>query len=157
MSNLTLWKVFLRVLEYYEGIMILTTNRISSFDSAFTSRIHLAIKYHPLSPTARRDLWKTFLLKASPHSDLDWINNDSLDRLAMQKLNGRQIKNIVRTAHALAVSNGIDLTLAHIDIALKGMKMFETDFAQEQARRRSEYDNHPTDRTSKRRRVDQTQ
>ncbi|KAF2236692.1 P-loop containing nucleoside triphosphate hydrolase protein [Viridothelium virens] len=35
----------LRVLEYYEGILILTTNRLRSFDIAVQSRIHLAIKY----------------------------------------------------------------------------------------------------------------
>lgn len=31
--------VFLRVLEYYEGILILTSNRVGTFDEAFRSRI----------------------------------------------------------------------------------------------------------------------
>lgn len=31
--------VFLRVLEYYEGILILTSNRIGTFDEAFKSRV----------------------------------------------------------------------------------------------------------------------
>lgn len=134
--------------------MILTTNRIGSFDTAFTSRIHLAIKYHHLSPPSRRELWRTFLLKASPHARLDWIDNSSLDELAMEELNGRQIKNIVRTAHALAVGNDNNLNLAHINMALKGMKTFETDFAEEKAKRRMENDSHSTDHhASKRRRV----
>lgn len=33
--------VFLRKLEYCEGIMFLTTNRVSDFDEAIISRIHL--------------------------------------------------------------------------------------------------------------------
>ena len=34
--------VFLRVLEYYEGILILTSNRVGTFDEAFKSRIQLS-------------------------------------------------------------------------------------------------------------------
>ena len=37
--------VFLRVLEYYAGILFLTTNRIGDFDEAFTSRIHMRLFY----------------------------------------------------------------------------------------------------------------
>lgn len=33
--------VFLRVLEYYAGILFLTTNRVGTFDEAFKSRIHM--------------------------------------------------------------------------------------------------------------------
>lgn len=40
--------VFLGLLEYYQGIMFLTTNRAEEFDPAFLSRIHLIIDYHPL-------------------------------------------------------------------------------------------------------------
>ncbi|KAK6222191.1 hypothetical protein QIS74_04446 [Colletotrichum tabaci] len=35
--------VFLRALEYYDGILILTTNRVGTFDEAFKSRIQLAL------------------------------------------------------------------------------------------------------------------
>ena len=34
--------VFLRVLEYYDGILILTSNRVGIFDEAFKSRMQLA-------------------------------------------------------------------------------------------------------------------
>ena len=40
--------VFLRKLEYCEGIMFLTTNRVSDFDEAILSRIYLMLKYHEL-------------------------------------------------------------------------------------------------------------
>lgn len=41
--------VFLRVLEYYEGILILTSNRVGTFDEAFKSRILLSLDYDNLS------------------------------------------------------------------------------------------------------------
>ena len=40
----SLVSVFLRKLEYYQGIMLLTTNRVRDFDDAIQSRIHLALR-----------------------------------------------------------------------------------------------------------------
>lgn len=54
-----------------------------------------------------------------------------LDTLAAEELNGRQIKNTVRTAHALAVSAGTELNVKHIRTALKAMKAFDIDLAEE--------------------------
>lgn len=53
--------IFLRVLEYYEGIMFLTTNRVQTFDPAFQSRIHISIDYPQLSIESRRTVWENFL------------------------------------------------------------------------------------------------
>lgn len=52
--------VFLRVLEYYEGILILTSNRVGTFDEAFKSRIQLSLHYEPLNKTQRHKIWKNF-------------------------------------------------------------------------------------------------
>lgn len=41
--------MFLRVLEYYNGILFLTTNRVGTLDEAFKSRIHISLYYPPLS------------------------------------------------------------------------------------------------------------
>lgn len=35
--------IFLRALEYYSGILFLTTNRVGSIDEAFRSRIHMRL------------------------------------------------------------------------------------------------------------------
>ncbi|KAK3332796.1 hypothetical protein B0T19DRAFT_439608 [Cercophora scortea] len=40
--------VFLRVLEYYSGILFLTTNRVGILDEAFKSRIHVSLYYERL-------------------------------------------------------------------------------------------------------------
>ncbi|KAK3941752.1 P-loop containing nucleoside triphosphate hydrolase protein [Diplogelasinospora grovesii] len=40
LSRNAITSIFLRHLEYYQGILLLTTNRLDSFDEAFQSRIH---------------------------------------------------------------------------------------------------------------------
>ena len=122
-----MFSVFLRVLEYYQGIMFLTTNRIGSFDDAFKSRIHLAIKYPALSPASRKSLWRMFLRKASPGSSLEWLNSELLERITNEDLNGRQIKNIARTAATLAAAEKSAIRFAHIETALKAMQAFDSD------------------------------
>lgn len=53
--------IFLRVLEYYEGIMFLTANRVSTFDAAFQSRIHISLEYPDLDKKSRKAIWDNFL------------------------------------------------------------------------------------------------
>ena len=53
--------IFLRVLEYYEGIMFLTTNRVQTFDQAFQSRIHISLEYKELDQPSRKKVWNNFL------------------------------------------------------------------------------------------------
>lgn len=52
--------VFLRVLEYYDGILILTSNRVGTFDEAFKSRIQLSLHYDNLNQSQRMKIWKNF-------------------------------------------------------------------------------------------------
>ncbi|EHK22006.1 uncharacterized protein TRIVIDRAFT_132053, partial [Trichoderma virens Gv29-8] len=57
----TITFIFLRRLEYYQGILILTTNRYTSFDPAFKSRIHFYLDYSNLCVHTRRTLWRNFM------------------------------------------------------------------------------------------------
>ncbi|UQC79388.1 ATPase [Colletotrichum lupini] len=56
--------MLLRTLEYFEGTLFLTTNRVGTIDSAFMSRFHLTLSYEPLSESARRQLWDTWITRA---------------------------------------------------------------------------------------------
>lgn len=56
--------VFLRGLEYYQGIMFLTTDWVKQIDDAISSRIHLPLKYESLGLAAKRGIWEKFLKKA---------------------------------------------------------------------------------------------
>ncbi|TKA79105.1 hypothetical protein B0A49_01828 [Cryomyces minteri] len=103
--------VFLRILEYYEGIMFLTTNRVDTFDAAFQSRIHISLDYPELSSDSRRMVWKNFLAQAGrEHS----ITETQLDQLSLMNMNGRQIKNVLKTAQLLATRKGAVLSHNHI-------------------------------------------
>lgn len=53
--------MFLKILEYYEGILLLTTNRVKSIDIAVESRINLAVHFGPMSKADQRRLFKIFL------------------------------------------------------------------------------------------------
>jgi len=132
--------VFLRVLEYYEGIMFLTTNRVGVFDAAFKSRIHLAVRYPALSTASRRELWDLFITSGSAQNKPQWLDTALLDKLAGYELNGRQIKNIVRTGFALALSMHTELTLKHIAMGLKALKSFDPDILGEVGRNNDESD-----------------
>ncbi|OJD32290.1 atpase aaa+ type core [Diplodia corticola] len=121
--------VFLRMLEYFEGMLFLTTNRVRSIDAAFRSRIHIAIHYPALTFDSRRELWKTFIQKATSEVHFWWAE-EYLDHLASQELNGRQIKNIVRTAHSVAVGEGGFLNSTHINSAMVAMMAFDASMAE---------------------------
>jgi hypothetical protein len=57
----SLVSVFLHKLEYYQGIMLLITNRVRDFDNTIRSRIHLMLRYSPLGINTRKGIWNTFL------------------------------------------------------------------------------------------------
>lgn len=102
--------VFLRVLEYYDGILILTSNRVGTFDEAFKSRIQLALHYDTLKPSQRRQIWQNFIERLRKLTSPDEINTEdlekNLDSLAKEDMNGRQIRNAVTTARQLAMFQG---------------------------------------------------
>ena len=103
-SRNALVSVLLRVLEYYRGIIILTTNRIKSIDIAVISRIHLAIRYEDLSPDQMRSIFKYFLDQLEPGCIADRKQiNEFIDSFGHHYgLNGRQIRNVVSAALAAA-------------------------------------------------------
>ena len=93
--------VFLRLLEYYNGILFMTTNRVNHIDEAFYSRISLAIKYPELSVEAKAHIWTLHLSLYDVKLSVKNVN-----KLADANLNGRQIKNCIRLTTALAYKNG---------------------------------------------------
>lgn len=166
--------IFLRVLEYYEGIMFLTTNRVQTFDAAFQSRIHISLEYPELDKPARKAIWRNFLdrhnlaqaaarskpaaplpgavkkqptkKRAASHSTpvkngqtddsvdeedekLDSVDEelhqrltephkispDEITRLSDLKINGRQIKNFLKTAQLLAIYKEEPLNYSHLE------------------------------------------
>jgi hypothetical protein len=146
--------IFLRVLEYYEGIMFLTTNRVQTFDAAFQSRIHISLNYKDLDSESRKTVWRNFLKQhdiaqaasrerppkalasaakaANAFEELNVqaekeaqelhfkrtlpheISEKDLAKLSSIKMNGREIKNILKTAQLYASRKGEGLGYEHV-------------------------------------------
>ena len=81
--------VFLRELEYFQGVLMLTTNRVKRFDKALQSRIHLALKFKELDEDARLCVWRTSLPLSCG------IGPDDVERLAKRPANGREVSSHV--------------------------------------------------------------
>ncbi|KAK3382165.1 P-loop containing nucleoside triphosphate hydrolase protein [Lasiosphaeria ovina] len=116
--------VFLRVLEYYGGILFLTTNRVTTFDDAFKSRIHIPIRYTDLSVESRMQIWRNFCKMVPGGVD---INEKGLAILANHDLNGRQIKNAIKAAESLAAFDRVKLDLEQLLHITKIQATFEKD------------------------------
>jgi hypothetical protein len=71
--------------------MFLTTNRVSQFDEAILTRIHLMLRYDDLNQAARMTIWIHFLDRARTFKGPAEIKPKELDRLVTVKFNGRQV------------------------------------------------------------------
>lgn len=116
-------------MEYYEGILFLTSNRVESFDLAFKSRIHVALSYPELTLPVRHQLWKDFLLRI-PEDKRNLDLERDLLTLEKEEINGRQIKNACKTAAALARRRGEKLGISHLETTLATIREFEKDFSE---------------------------
>jgi len=114
--------IFLRLLEYHQGVLFLTTNRLTAIDDAFQSRISVAIKYKELNESARAQIWRNFLVTR----ELAHLN---VKQFAQYQMNGRQIRNTLRLAQVLAQSEGTQLQEKHILETLKMSKKWYKDFS----------------------------
>jgi SpoVK/Ycf46/Vps4 family AAA+-type ATPase len=120
--------IFLRLLEYFEGVLILTTNRIKTFDEAALSRCSIAMRYPDLDLETRKAIWSKFLKlanvdvgKAQTNGVVEngagrsHLTKAKLQEFASKSINGRgarlrdalrkadmraEIKQVIRTAQA---------------------------------------------------------
>ncbi|RYP72587.1 hypothetical protein DL771_004082 [Monosporascus sp. 5C6A] len=133
--------VFLRVLEYYSGVLFLTTNRVGTLDEAFKSRIHLSLYYQPLSKDQTLGIFEVNLRKlhtieddkqrlqadgepTAPKQPVLEIDDFSIMHYAKwhyeyhephERWNGRQIRNAFQLAYSLAYFDVRRTSLDHWD------------------------------------------
>ena len=93
--------IFLRLLDYYRGILFLTTNRPTVLDEAVMSRVSLWLEYPDLDLDTRLKIWNTMLEMAG----MEHLTGD-ITELAQLELNGRQVRNIVRLAKVIYEAEG---------------------------------------------------
>jgi hypothetical protein len=80
--------IFLRLLDYYDGFLFLTSNRPHVIDKAFQSRITLSIEYQDLTANVREKIYKA----------LTRSNGMSFEEISKLNLNGRQIRYVIKLA-----------------------------------------------------------
>lgn len=83
-------------------------------DTAFQSRIHVSMDYPGLSSASKKHVWVNFLKRGIEHE----IDEKQLDVLAEIDLNGRQIKNLLKTAQLLANHRKAPLKYEHLKVVL---------------------------------------
>lgn len=111
---------FLRALEYYRGMIFLTTNEPGRIDDAVSSRIHLAIEYHSLDKDKRRKVWLKHINQMKQQQDAPtWpkdvpkvivdegtqhfiVSEEGVPEIESLNMSGRDIRNAFQTAVKLA-------------------------------------------------------
>lgn len=122
--------IFLRTLEYFNGVLFLTTNRVGTFDQAFQSRVHVTLGLPSLDRQRRTSVWAIFLQDLATKGAITDAHYNILTKMVTQewskeKLNGRQIRNAVRTALVLAEKKGKMVGKDEFETVLKIGREFE--------------------------------
>jgi SpoVK/Ycf46/Vps4 family AAA+-type ATPase len=126
--------VMLRLLEYYSGCLFLSSNRSAkSIDAAIASRITVMLGYPALDEEGRGKVWRN-LIELVPSQPIDPHTGNVSERIVKNRrkasryrvdfsdtdyqilasryaLNGRQIKNSIVLARALARERGMSLSM----------------------------------------------
>ncbi|MFW0795755.1 ATP-binding protein [Gordonia sp. CPCC 205515] len=97
---------FLRTLEYFDGLLFLTTNRIDGVDEAILARCAAVIEYQPPGPKDARQVWQ--ILAAGNDVTLDEALLDDLVG-GFPEITPRDIKMLLRLALRMAKHRGTDL------------------------------------------------
>ncbi|UPK96024.1 hypothetical protein LCI18_006959 [Fusarium solani-melongenae] len=115
---------FLRSMEYFPGLLFLTSNGIGLFDEAVMSRIHLAVQYERPTDAERTEIWRKLFDKLEQDQESSSessqsggsaikptivVRSTARDVVLSKeqyptnlKLNGRDIRNLLLSAISLA-------------------------------------------------------
>jgi hypothetical protein len=95
--------VFLRLLEYYRGVLFTTTNRGTTIDDAIISRLTARFEYQLPSMDEQKELWR--ILGAQNGIELP---DSQIDKIVsrLPGLSGRDIKNLLKLALVASQTEG---------------------------------------------------
>jgi AAA+ superfamily predicted ATPase len=116
--------VFLRLLEYHNGLIFLTTNRADDVDDAILSRCLAEILYGVPKTYERYRLWKIMLAEFNVEMSEEDICKAVL---YFPEVSGRDIQNLVRLVNRVstALNQPFDLKALHGNASFKGIKVKE--------------------------------
>ncbi|KAF9869751.1 putative ATPase [Colletotrichum karsti] len=115
--------IFLRELEYFRGIIFLTTNLYETIDNAFRSRVSLHLRFSPLTQDARMQIWRKFLGRL-PRQEVDEdqgkiLSEEDIEDLSLWRLNGREIKNAVKMVTGWCTHKGHEMNLTRMEAGIR--------------------------------------
>ncbi|KAL6721020.1 hypothetical protein ACLMJK_000120 [Lecanora helva] len=121
--------VMLRLLEYFSGILILTTNRVKSIDYAIMSRISYAINFKDLNQAHQRTICENYLNQAADKIHIKEVEKEKIRNMIVrfkqnEGLNGREIRTMFTTAQLLG---GGELTADNMDEVREQQRAFKDD------------------------------
>jgi len=117
--------VFLRLLEYFGGILFMTTNRGDNLDEAFLSRVTLGLHFRKPDDEGQTAIWNGLLRNAGVK-----LTERDIQALVGYGINGREIKNAINTARALAAQDGKPVNTGHIREILDARQLFIKEVAE---------------------------
>jgi SpoVK/Ycf46/Vps4 family AAA+-type ATPase len=96
------------VLEYFNGFLFLTTNRVDDIDEAIVSRCIALIKYYPPDTEARRRIWQVMIAQFALDVDVQLI-----DQLvdSFPEATGRDIKGLSKLVAKFCQHKKVEPTL----------------------------------------------
>lgn len=97
---------FLRVLEYFNGLMFMTTNRENDIDDAILSRCIAIINFDHPSKDDSKKIWRVLADQFKVE-----LSDDLIDKLADQfdKASGRDIKELLKLTSKFSRRKGVPL------------------------------------------------
>jgi len=103
--------VFLRTLEYYAGVLFLTTNRADAVDDAVASRCIARIDYRVPASEAQRRIWEVLSTTAGIA-----ISDAVIDQAVgeFHDLTGRDIKNLLKLSRMVGAARNQPITIETI-------------------------------------------
>jgi len=87
--------VFLRYLEYFPGVVFLTTNQETEIDDAVCSRA-IPLYFDPLNATSRAKIWKSHLFKGNSNLTEQAIHSICEELGNSYELDGRKVKMLAQ-------------------------------------------------------------
>jgi len=109
--------VFLRLLEYYNGILFLTTNRVTVVDDAILSRATAHVKYGVPKDDEERDrLWKVLCAQYKVDATPAFLKEVTR---YFPKISGRSIRQLIRLSRVMADRNKKEVTASDLRWAAK--------------------------------------
>jgi SpoVK/Ycf46/Vps4 family AAA+-type ATPase len=106
--------VFLRVLEYYRGILFMTSNRETVIDDAIMSRATAWIRYDLPDRERAVAIWRVLSNQYKAGlKDVDFAKLVEMDKF--KAISGRSIKNLLKLAKLMAARKKQPVTVQSID------------------------------------------